>query len=125
MTYPLDHLKRADSGRFQPNGGAERDAKVLAAAVDIASRLGLRHLTRAAVAAGCGLSAGSVSNFRRSETDSDGADHMQRLRDAVMQHAVDHGILPIIAQGLAMQDPIARTAPDDVKARAVAEAMYG
>ena len=44
---------------------------------------------------------------------------MIELRKAVMQLAVDEKQLELIAQGLALGDDIARSAPADVKAEAL------
>lgn len=122
--YPVDTLARSDTGKFRSNGGVERDAKILNAALALADRHGLRHLTRSAVAREAGVSAGSVSNFGREQSDqSPDRDHMSRLRAAVMRAAIDRGILSVLAEGVATGDPVAMAAPADLRATALASRL--
>lgn len=99
------HLDRYQAGR------SERDEKILAAALDLAAAGNYRDLTRAAVAEHAGVSPGTVSNY---------AGDMDNLRVIIMQVAVARGLASIVAQGLAVRDPIALGAPDELKSDALA-----
>lgn len=72
---------------------------------------GLAAFSRSRVAAYARCSLGTVSNAYGS---------MQALRDAVMREAVTRPILSVLAQGLAMGDPIAKAAPEPVRQAALA-----
>ena len=90
---------------------AERDAKVLDAACAVACETGLQGLTRRAVAERAGVALGSVN---LSYGDLAG------LHRAVVQEAIARPLLGVLAQALAMGDPVARDAPDALKAAALA-----
>lgn len=91
---------------------AERDAGILAAALELAAAGNYRDLTRAAVAQAAGVSPGTVSNY---------AGDMDGLRAKVMVEAVRSGAwLGVVAQGLAARDPIALAAPEAVRTAALA-----
>lgn len=102
--------QHGDLDRYQA-GRAERDKKILVAALDLAAAGNYRDLTRAAVADRAGVSPGTVSNYA---VDMDG------LRVKVMTAAVARRLASIVAQGLAVRDPIALAAPDDLKTDALA-----
>lgn len=90
---------------------AVRNRTVLDAACGLATLSGLASVKRVNVAQAAGVSCGTVS---AAFEDMDG------LRRAVMTRAVELGLLKILAEGLALGDPIARAAPDDLKTRALA-----
>lgn len=103
----------ADPGnldRYQA-GRAARDEQILTAALALAETGNYRDLTRAAVAAAADVSPGTVSNW---------AGDMDGLRGMVMAAAVTRHVLAVVAQGLAVRDPIALAAPDGLKADALA-----
>lgn len=90
-------------------------AQILDAAVAIASEHGWRSITRDRVAERAFVAQGSV-NAHFGTIDA--------LRDAVMQAAVERGLLDIVAAGLAEQHPAARAAPPEVK-RAALDILAG
>lgn len=90
-----------------------RRQRVLEAALTLAEEVGYAQITRAAVADRAGLSRASVSVTYCG---------MVGLRREVMSEAVSRGLVRIIAQGLAVGDPVARSAPHSLK-QAAAEAL--
>ena len=95
---------------YEPIRTARAD-RVLDAACGLVETEGLAAFSRSRVAAYARCSLGTVSNAYGD---------MQSLRDAVMQEAVTRPILSVLAQGLAMGDPIARAAPEHVRQAALA-----
>lgn len=89
----------------------DRDQRILDAAVELAKGIGYQWITRDQVAEAADVSAGTVNNAFGS---------MVGLKRAVLRHAVENGIVVIVAQGLADSHEIARGAPADLKARAAA-----
>lgn len=89
----------------------ERAQRVLDAACRIAEDQGLARVTRGRVADVAGVSDATVSNAFGG---------MDALTVALMCEAVNRPVLKVLAQGLAMGDPIALAAPDDVKQAALA-----
>jgi len=89
----------------------DRKREILNAAVDLARKVGYTALRRADIAQAAGCSAGLItpSYFPT----------MLDLQNAVMREAVRLRIPEIIAQGLAIKDPIARQAPEYVKRNAL------
>ena len=83
------------------------------AALALAVDHGYDRVTRDQVAAACSVSPSAVQYHFPT---------MTQLRRSVMRAAVRHGNLPVIAQGLAAKDPIARRAAPDVQ-QAAAEGM--
>lgn len=90
---------------------AERNKRVLAAAVALARKRGFASLTRDAVATQAGVAQGCVNAAYGT---------VAALRDEVMRCAVDDQMLDIVAQGLAVGHDVARNASPDLKARALA-----
>jgi len=88
-----------------------RNRAVLSAAIELAQERGFANITRDLVATRAGVAAGSVNNA---------FGNMDALRDAVMAHAVDEGLVEIVGQGLAAGHPAARRAPEDLKRDALA-----
>lgn len=89
----------------------KRNQRVLEAAVTLASERGFRNYSRSDVARLAGVADGGVNWAFRT---------MDGLHDAVMQAAVERELLPIVAQGLALQHPAACAAPADLKNSALA-----
>ena len=77
----------------------------------VAERDGLAAVTRSIVAREARVVPATVSNAYGS---------MPALRDALMREAVSRPVLSVLAQGLAMGDPIARAAPEHVRQAALA-----
>lgn len=88
-----------------------RKDQILNIAVDLSKKVGYHNVTRQDIAGGAGVSMGLVTNYFGT---------MKKLKRTVMRFAVNQGILEIIAQGLANNDPHAKKAPDELKAKAVA-----
>lgn len=87
---------------------------VLDAAVVEARTMGLQRIRRDTVARRAGVAAGTVNNA---------FGNMSGLREAVMREAVSKEHLDIVAQGLALRDPIAMEAPHILKVRALAHPL--
>lgn len=83
---------------------------ILDTAYHMAVDNGFSSLTRDSVAIAAGVAQGTINHQFGT---------MEALRDAVMQLAIESGDLPIIAHGLSISHPVARTAPDDVKRQAL------
>lgn len=89
--------------------GARRE-QILSAAMEIALDTGFNSLTRDGVAKHAGVAMGQVNHS---------FDKMSQLRHAVMRRAVKLEHLSIIAQGIALGDKTALTAPDALKSAAL------
>lgn len=89
----------------------ERRESILAAAVEVAKSQRLAEMTRAGVAREAGVAPGLVSHY---------FGDMAALRAEIMTQAVREGILAIVAEGLALRDPIAQAAPEELKFNALA-----
>lgn len=83
---------------------------ILDTAYKMAQRDGFAAITRDGVAAEAGVAMGSVNHHYGT---------MQVLRDAVMQRAVEEEQLELIAQGIAMGDNVAKSAPLELRQRAI------
>lgn len=86
--------------------------KILGAAVVVACKVGLQKMTRENVARKAGIGATSESKI----TFQFGG--MAQLRTAVVEHAVEQEILPIVAEALSMGHPSASRATAALKKRA-------
>lgn len=85
---------------------AARSKEILAASLDLAESKGFNRVTRTDVAEATGLGAGTVNlHFG----------NMEKLRRAIMRAAIRQKRLRVIAQGLALQDPIAMGISDDLR----------
>ena len=93
--------------RMEPK---ERVELIIKASIEMALKNGYRQLKRDAVAKAAGVSAGLVNHC---------FGDIRTLQDDVLLYAIKHEIIAIIAQGLALGDPTARSAPEDLKARAI------
>lgn len=83
---------------------------VLTAALSLAKIHGYTKVTRESVAEMTGYSPASISKHFGT---------MIKFRRAIMSAAMVRRDLSVLAQGLALGDPKARSAPDDVKRAAV------
>lgn len=103
---PYSPIQRAHADAMR----AERNEKILTAAVEIATaEKGVQWLTREAVAQRAGVSVGSVNNaFGR----------MVDLKRAVLREAVSREIVEIVAPALAEGHPLAQDASPELKKRA-------
>lgn len=86
-----------------------RKEQILNAAVMVAKQQGYNKLTKLAIAEFAGTSVSLVGHYFST---------MAKLKRAVMRMAIDQERIEIIAQGLAIKDPHARKAPQDLKAKA-------
>ena len=93
-----------------------RKAEILDAAIAVACAEGLRGATRELIAARADVSPALISMHYST---------MDQLRRAVMRAAVSREVLPVVAEGLAMRDPHALAASDDLRARAAASLTRG
>lgn len=84
---------------------------MIAAALTVARTKGYNTMTRDAIAAACGCSAGQVTTILGT---------MPQLRRAVMRAAITRRDLPVIAQGVVARDPNALAAPRELRERALA-----
>lgn len=94
--------------RMKPD---DRRGEILAAALFLAQDKNYNTVSRDEIAERAGTSVGLVSRYFGT---------MPKLKRAVMRAAIKAEALPIIAQGLAAQDPHAMKAPQELKQRAVA-----
>lgn len=108
---PFSPKARAKMRRAGEKIKRKTRAKVLRKAMQLAQTEGWQWTTRAMIAQAAGVSVGAVSGAYGS---------MIELKREVMREAVRLEILPLIAQGLAEQSPIAQSAPASVKQRAIA-----
>jgi len=83
---------------------------ILDTAYKMAQRDGFAAITRDGVAAEAGVAMGSVNHHWL---------RMEALRDAVMQRAVEEENLEMIAQGIALGHDIAKSAPLELRQRAL------
>lgn len=83
---------------------------ILEVAYVMAQRDGFGSLTRDGVAAEAGVAMGSVNHHWVK---------MSALREAVMQRAVEEENLELIGQGMALGDSVAKSAPLELRTRAL------
>lgn len=83
---------------------------ILEVAYTMAQRDGFGTLTRDGVAAEAGVAMGSVNHHYAK---------MSALREAVMQRAVEEENLELIGQGMALGDSVAKSAPLELRTRAL------
>lgn len=88
-----------------------RNRRVLMAAMSLASEQGFGAITRDAIARRAGMASGSVNRAYGT---------IEAVREEVMREAVRAELLDIVAQGIATGNETARSAPPDLKARALA-----
>jgi AcrR family transcriptional regulator len=90
---------------------ADRTEEILKATTELADRHGLAGITREMIANRLGISTGLINSHYGT---------MQQLRRAVMRRAVQGRNLKLIAEGLVLNDPVARKAPDELRKAAAA-----
>ncbi len=90
---------------------ATRRAHVLAVAYEMAAELGYQWISRDPVASRAKVAQGSIQFLFGS---------MKELKREVLREAIRREDLAILAQGLADGSPIAHSAPEDMKKRALA-----
>ena len=83
---------------------------ILEVAYVMAQRDGFGSLTRDGVAVEAGVAMGTVNHHWL---------RMEALRDAVMQRAVEEEQLELIAQGMALGHDVAKSAPLELRTRAL------
>ena len=88
---------------------ADRRTEVLMAALRASARIGYNRVTRDAIATEAACSPGLVSLCLGT---------VPQMRRVIMREAVRSRCLPIIAQGLAVRDPHAMRAPEELRAAA-------
>lgn len=83
-----------------------RQGNILDIAIRLAKTKGYNQITRDDVAAAANVSPALVTHYFTT---------IGRLRRAVLREAVNRGVLEIVAQGLACEDPIAVGAPRELR----------
>lgn len=84
----------------------DRKAQVLEGAIAAAVKHGWLNFTRQHVADGAGVSAALVHHY---------LGDMPAIRKVVMRAAVKRGLARVVAEGMAVRDPVAMKASDEVK----------
>lgn len=87
---------------------------VLKVAYTMAQRNGFLTLNRLNIARESGVATGSVSHYWGT---------MQALRDAVMSRAIEDGDVEIIVAGIAAGNGVAKSAPKELRMKALASMM--
>jgi len=87
----------------------ERRGHILEAALQVAQETGWRKMTREDIADAAGVACGLVGQYFGG---------MEALRSAVMKEAVHRGILPVVAEGLALRHSAALAASPALKRKA-------
>ena len=90
----------------------ERQDELLRAALTLAEEQGYTNVSRAAIAAYCGVSEALLSHHFGT---------MAEFRRTLMRYAIQHESLPVVLQGNVDKNRYALKAPDALKARARAE----
>lgn len=103
--------KRWGQQPLTPAEVEQRKEQILTAALGMTRTHGYRGVTRDAVAQKAGVSAGMVNRYFGTMAD---------LMEQVMREAVEQRLLPVVAQGLAHNNPVAMGAPAEVQAAAMA-----
>jgi AcrR family transcriptional regulator len=89
----------------------ERAQQVLEVAVKLATKRGLRQVTRGEIAEAADCSAGLVTKYLGGR---------QEMQTAIVKAAIKQRIVPIVATAIADRYPAALRAPEDLKAEAIA-----
>lgn len=100
-------MKKENAKRMAP---ADRREQILRAAVGMAKDTGFQKITRDGVAVRAGVAMGLVTRYFGT---------MGQLRRAVMRSAVKNGVIPVIAEGLAIGDPHAKKAGPELRAKVI------
>lgn len=101
---PCDYVSR---GRANPE---LRKAQILLATVQMAKENGFSNLTRPMIAQEAGVSMPLISSYFQS---------LENLKNQLMEYAVKHKIVAIVAQGLGVQHAVAQAAPPKLKKEAI------
>jgi len=88
----------------------QRRKEILEAALRLAKRVGYLNLRRKTVASEAGTSTALVTWYFT---------NMDNLKREVMETAIQNGILPVIAQGLALGDRQAHSVDKELKQKAL------
>lgn len=88
-----------------------RRGYILQAAIKLAKEMGYQNITRDAVAYEADISSSLIANYYPRMID---------LKNAVLEAAMDSEIPEIVAQGLAISDPIAMNMNDELKIKVFA-----
>lgn len=80
-------------------------------ALELAQSYGYKNVSRSELAEAAGVSRGTTHRA---------FDNLADLQTAVLAEAVRRGLAPVVAQGLALSDPVALDAPDKLKRAAAA-----
>lgn len=95
----------------------DRDNIILRAAIELAKEDSYQWVTRDAVAAKAGVAAGTINTA---------FGNMAELKRAVIRHAIEHRILPIVAEAIGARHPIALdSCPEDLRKEALHFALQG
>ena len=100
-------MTKKNAKRMDP---IDRREQILAAAVGMAGDVGFQKITRDGVATRAGVAMGLVTRYFGT---------MCQLRRHVMRSAVKNGIIPIVAEGLAIGDPHAKKAGPELRAKVI------
>ena len=79
----------------------DRRQQILNTAVAVAHAVGYARLSMRTISESIGISRTLIAHYYS----------MRQIRDHVMQDAINRGDIGMIAQGLGVQDPVARRAP--------------
>ena len=90
-----------------------RKEVLLRVAADLACSSGYTHVTRDAIAEAAGLTAGAVSYHFGT---------MAALRLDLLRWCIDNSVLPVVAQGIALREPLALAAPQSLQRKALRDA---
>jgi len=96
--------------RQSPLAPIDRRALILKAGLELAQHTRYDRLSRAQIAKAAGVACGTVSHA---------CGPMRAVHDGIMRLAIECEVVGVIADGLALRDPIAREASDDLKKQAL------
>lgn len=92
--------------RWEQKAPALRKHEILQSAVTLALQIGYKTITRHLVARESGISDGLINVYYKTMDD---------LRRAVMHYAIEHRLVPIVAQGIVARDSVALRADAELK----------
>lgn len=90
---------------------ADRKAQLLDVAVELARKNGFANLRMLHISQSADCSNATVVGYFKT---------MVQMKRAVMRAAISREVLPIIAEGVAMRDPVAKKACPDLQRKALA-----
>lgn len=100
----------ARSNRAERTEPQLRREQILDAAITLSLKIGYRSITRDAVAGEAGISSSLIAHY---------FPVMEDLKTKVMEYAIEDERLAILAQGLAINDPLTLAIPDELKNRVI------